>query len=66
MHVALSGCADERVPDDETALARIRAEVAKLPGLAADYYRHGAEPGAPSASPRRAMHDIAALAREYG
>jgi 3-methylcrotonyl-CoA carboxylase beta subunit len=56
VHVAQSGCADERVPDDETALLRIRAEVAKLPGSAADYYRHGAEPGAP-------FYDAAEVAR---
>ncbi len=47
VHVAQSGCADERVPDDETALALIRAEVAKLPGPAVEFYRHGAEPAPP-------------------
>ncbi len=43
VHVGQSGCADVRVPDDETALELIRAELAKLPGSANDYYRHGAE-----------------------
>jgi acetyl-CoA carboxylase carboxyltransferase component len=47
VHVAQSGCADVRVPDDETALAMIRAEVAKLPTPAVDFYRHGAEPAEP-------------------
>ncbi len=47
VHVAQSGCADERVPDDEMALQKIRTEVAKLPGSAAAYYRYGAEPGEP-------------------
>ena len=50
VHVHQSGCADVRVPDDETALTLIRAEVAKLPNSGADFYRHGtaaAEPGYP-------------------
>ncbi|MEM7306067.1 MAG: carboxyl transferase domain-containing protein [Planctomycetota bacterium] len=51
VHVAQSGCADERTPDDETALARIRAEIEKLPGPAADYYRYGGEPGEPHFAP---------------
>ena len=47
VHVGKSGCADERVPDDETALALIRAEIAKLPTTSIDFYRHGAEPSEP-------------------
>jgi len=47
VHVAQSACADERVPDDRAALAKIRAEVAKLPGSAAPYYRYGADPAPP-------------------
>ena len=47
VHVGQSGCADERVPDDETAIRMIRAELEKLPGAAAEYYRHGAEPAGP-------------------
>ena len=39
VHVHQSGCADERVPDDETLLRRIRMDVAQLPSSAADYYR---------------------------
>ncbi|HZE89913.1 MAG TPA: carboxyl transferase domain-containing protein, partial [Verrucomicrobiae bacterium] len=47
VHVHISACADHRVPDDPTCLARIRAEVAKLPGSAAAYYRRDAEPQPP-------------------
>ena len=43
VHVAQSGCADERVPDDRHALELIRREVAKLPSAALEYYRNGAE-----------------------
>jgi 3-methylcrotonyl-CoA carboxylase beta subunit len=39
VHVHQSGCADVRVPDDETLLACIRRDVANLPGSAADFYR---------------------------
>ncbi|AKF07578.1 acyl-CoA carboxylase subunit beta [Sandaracinus amylolyticus] len=41
VHVHASGCADVRVPDDETLLASVRAEVRRLPSSAADYYRGG-------------------------
>ena len=51
IHVHLSNCADERVPDDETMMLRIRGEVAKLPGAAADYYRQGFAPSEPLFSP---------------
>jgi acetyl-CoA carboxylase carboxyltransferase component len=47
VHVHQSGCADVRVPDDETALALIRAEVEKLGTSAVAFYRHGAEPALP-------------------
>ena len=47
VHVAQSGCADERAPDDETALELIRREVAKLGRSSAAFYRHGAEPAPP-------------------
>ena len=43
VHVNQSGCADERVPDDEHALALIRREIEKLPTSGAAYYRHGAD-----------------------
>ena len=47
VHVHLSRCADQRVPDDEILLDRIRAEVAKLPSPGWDYYRFGAEAAPP-------------------
>lgn len=47
VHVHQSGCADERVPDDETAVRMIKAEIARLPSSGADFYRHGAEAGEP-------------------
>ncbi len=42
VHVHQSGCADVRVPDDETLLACVRREVARLPSSGADFYRGGA------------------------
>ena len=49
-----SGCADVRVPDDETALdVHPRARCARLPSSGADFYRHGADAGR-SALRRRA------------
>ena len=50
VHVHASGCADMRAPDDVTALALIRADIAKLPSSAADYYRGGVDAAEP-------MHD---------
>ena len=47
VHVHQSAVADERVPDDLTAIARIRDEIARLPSSGADFYRHGAEPEPP-------------------
>ena len=43
VHVHISNCADERVPDDQTLLIKIREEMQKLPTTAADYYRYGGE-----------------------
>ncbi|MBI3448677.1 MAG: propionyl-CoA carboxylase [Acidobacteria bacterium] len=51
VHVHISACADHRVPDDPTCLARIRAEVLKLPGTAAPYYRRDAEAQPPRFDP---------------
>src|SRR5688572_6690936 len=51
VHVHESRCADVRVPDDETLLASIRAEVARLPSSGADYYRGGAGSIEPAFSP---------------
>jgi 3-methylcrotonyl-CoA carboxylase beta subunit len=47
VHVHLSACADHRVPDDRTCIARIREELARLPSPAVDYYRRDAEPAPP-------------------
>jgi len=52
VHVHQSGCADERVPDDETALERIRDEMRRLPSSGVAFYRHGAEPAEPEHPPR--------------
>ncbi|GDX82436.1 propionyl-CoA carboxylase subunit beta [Deltaproteobacteria bacterium] len=51
VHVHQSACADERVPDDETAITLIRREVAKLPTSGAAFYRHGAEAAPPKHDP---------------
>ncbi|MBK9071338.1 MAG: propionyl-CoA carboxylase [Myxococcales bacterium] len=52
VHVHQSGCADVRVPDDETLLISIRREIAMLPSSGAAYYRHGAQAMAPRYAPR--------------
>jgi len=57
IHVHLSNCADERVPNDEAMMKRIRQAVAQLPSSAIDYYRHGFAP----APPRFPTHEINGL-----
>ncbi|MEM9799621.1 MAG: carboxyl transferase domain-containing protein [Planctomycetota bacterium] len=47
VHVHQSGCADVRVPDDDAAIATIRAEVEKLGSSATDFYRHGQDAADP-------------------
>jgi 3-methylcrotonyl-CoA carboxylase beta subunit len=44
VHVHQSGCADVRVPDDETLLLCLRRDVARLPSSAAGFYRGDAGP----------------------
>jgi 3-methylcrotonyl-CoA carboxylase beta subunit len=51
IHVHISNCADERAPDDETAIRMIRAEVERLPSSAAAYYRYGMGPSEPLYNP---------------
>lgn len=51
VHVGRSGCADVRVPDDPTCIRLIREELGRLPGTAAAFYRHGAEPEPPRFDP---------------
>jgi 3-methylcrotonyl-CoA carboxylase beta subunit len=57
VHVHQSGCADVRVPDDATAIAMLRAELARLQGSSVEFYRHGADPGAPLHPP----HELSGL-----
>ena len=47
VHVHMSNCADERVPDDQTLIRKVRQEVASLPSSAKGYYRFGADPAPP-------------------
>ena len=51
VHVHQSACADERVPDDATAIAMIRREIARLPSPAVEFYRAGAQPAPPRHDP---------------
>jgi len=51
VHVHKSACADDRVPDDATCIRKIREEIGRLPGSAADFYRHGVEAEAPILAP---------------
>jgi 3-methylcrotonyl-CoA carboxylase beta subunit len=51
VHVHQSACADVRVPDDPTCLRMLRDDIARLPGSAADFYRHGAEAEPPLFEP---------------
>jgi acetyl-CoA carboxylase carboxyltransferase component len=48
VHVHLSNCADERVPDDAAALARIRVHIGNTATSAVDYYRNGVAPAGPA------------------
>ncbi|HEY1811067.1 MAG TPA: carboxyl transferase domain-containing protein [Kofleriaceae bacterium] len=57
VHVHQSGCADVRVPDDDTLLACIRRDVARLPSSAADFYRGGFG----EVDPRFATAELAAI-----
>jgi len=52
VHVHVSNCADERVPDDETLLEMIRREVRSLPSSAVEYYRFGGTAAEPRFSPK--------------
>jgi acetyl-CoA carboxylase carboxyltransferase component len=57
VHVHQSGCADVRVPDDETAIAMIRAEVRRLPSSGTAFHRHGAD----AAPPQLATSELAGI-----
>ena len=51
VHVHQSGCADVRVPDDQSAIDHIRREIARTPSSAVDFYRAGVSPEPPLESP---------------
>ncbi len=57
VHVHASGCADVRVPDDETLLECLRDEMRRLPSSAAPYYR--GDTG--SMPPAFGAHELAGL-----
>ncbi|MEZ4448685.1 MAG: carboxyl transferase domain-containing protein [Nannocystaceae bacterium] len=57
VHVHQSRCADVRVPNDEVLLRSLRAEVARMPSSAADYYRGGAG----SIDPLYPTHELCGL-----
>jgi acetyl-CoA carboxylase carboxyltransferase component len=47
VHVHISNCADERVPDDEALIIKIREEIQRLPQSAINFYRAGHTPRLP-------------------
>ncbi len=47
VHVHLSGCADERVPDDALCIQRLRDKIGQTAGPATEFYR-AAAPAAPA------------------
>jgi acetyl-CoA carboxylase carboxyltransferase component len=57
IHVHRSGCADVRVPDDDTLLDCLRRDVARLPSSGADFYRGDLGP----IDPRFAPDELAGL-----
>src|SRR5512139_1183480 len=57
VHVHQSGCADVRVPDDDTLLACIRRDVQRLPTSGAPFYRGDSLP----IDPRFAAAELAGL-----
>ncbi|MCA9508540.1 MAG: propionyl-CoA carboxylase [Myxococcales bacterium] len=57
VHVHISNCADERVPDDHTMLIKIREEIRKLPSSANTYYRSDSS----SEPPKYATKEIAGI-----
>lgn len=52
VHVHQSGCADERVPDDQALIVSIRKEIERLPSSGAEFYRHGSGSIAPNFPPQ--------------
>ncbi len=64
VHVHQSGCADVRVPDDETLLTCLRREIARLPSSAAPFYRGDGESIAPRFRPQELAGIVPADHRE--
>lgn len=64
VHVHQSGCADVRVPDDETLIACLRREVTRLPSSGADFYRGDAGALEPLSAPHELAHILPADHRE--
>jgi len=64
VHVHQSGCADVRVPDDETLLACLRKEISRLPSSAAPFYRGDGAAIAPRFAPRELAGIVPADHRE--
>ncbi len=57
VHVHRSGCADVRVPDDDTLIACIRRDLTRLPSSGAQFYRGDLD----SIEPRFAPRELAGL-----
>jgi 3-methylcrotonyl-CoA carboxylase beta subunit len=64
VHVHVSGCADVRVPDDDTLLAAIRRDVARLPSSGAPFYRGDTGPIDPRWRPAELAEILPADHRE--
>jgi 3-methylcrotonyl-CoA carboxylase beta subunit len=65
VHVHQSGCADVRVPDDETLLRCVRRDVGQLPSSAAPFYRGGGAALAPQ-FPARELAGLLPVDRREG
>ena len=51
VHVHQSGCADERVPNDQVCLDKIKEEIKKLPSSAVPYYQFSSSASEPMVQP---------------
>lgn len=51
VHVHISNCADERVPDDQALVDAVRQDILSMPSSAVPYYRRKAESNDPHFSP---------------
>jgi 3-methylcrotonyl-CoA carboxylase beta subunit len=64
VHVHISNCADERVPDDETLLIKVRDYIKLLPSSAIDFFRGGFAPLEPNFSSQELPYIIPASYKE--